>query len=130
MPDDNVVVVQSIYDAFSRGDLEDIFGLVHPEAEIYQSDQLPWGGEYRGHECFGEFLTRLTSTVESRVETGIFIDDEDGHVVQIGRTRGKVRATGREFDVPETHVWTVEGGKATRYAAYIDTGKMREALDL
>ncbi len=30
----------------------------------------------------------------------------------------------------ETHVWTVEGGKVTRYEAYIDTPKMREALGL
>jgi len=58
------------------------------------------------------------------------IDDEEGHVVQIGHTRGRVKATGREFDVPETHVWTVEGGKVTRYEAYIDTPKMREALGL
>jgi uncharacterized protein len=130
MPQGTVEVVRDIYDAFARGDVEAIFGLVHPDAEIYQSDQLPWGGEYRGHEGFGEFLTRLTSTVESKVETGLFIDDEDGHVVQVGRTRGTVRATGREFDVPETHVWTVEGGKAIRYEAYVDTAKMREALGL
>ncbi len=130
MPQGTVEVVRDIYDAFARGDVEAIFGLVHPDAEIYQSDRLPWGGEYRGHEGFGEFLTRLTSTVESKVETGLFIDDEDGHVVQVGRTRGTVRATGREFDVPETHVWTVEGGKAIRYEAYVDTAMMREALGL
>jgi uncharacterized protein len=127
---ETVEVVRDIYDAFARGDVEAIFGLVHPEAEIYQSDQLPWGGKYRGHQGFGEFLTKLTSTIESRVETGLFIDDEDGHVVQVGRTRGKVRATGREFDVPETHVWTVEGNKAIRYEAYVDTAKFREALEL
>lgn len=130
VPQETVAVVRDIYDAFARGDVEAIFGLVHPDAKIYQSDQLPWGGEYRGHEGFGEFLTKLTSAVESRVETGLFIDDEDGHVVQVGRTRGKVRATGREFDVPETHVWTVEDGKAITYQAYIDTAKMREALGL
>jgi ketosteroid isomerase-like protein len=103
---------------------------VHPEAGIYQSDRLPWGDENPGHEGFAQFLTKLTSTVESGVETGLFVDAEDGRVVQVGRARGKVRATGREFDVPETHVWTVEGGKAIRYEAYIDTAKMREARGL
>lgn len=130
MPQETVAVVRDIYDAFARGDVEAIFGLVHPEVRLYQSDQLPWGGEYREHEGFGEFLTKLTSTVESKLETGLFIDDEDGHVVQVGRTRGKVRATGKEFDVPEIHVWTIEEGKAIRYEAYIDTKMMREALDL
>ncbi len=51
-------------------------------------------------------------------------------MVQIGRTRGRVRATGNEFDVPETHVWTVEDGRVTRFESYIDTPKMREALGL
>ncbi len=68
--------------------------------------------------------------MESEVEPERLIDDEEGHVVQIGRTRGRVRATGKEFDVPETHVWTVEEGRVIRFESYIDTPKMREALGL
>ncbi len=64
------------------------------------------------------------------MDTERYIDDEEGHVVAVGHTRGKVRGTGREFDVPETHVWTVEDGKITRYESYIDTPKMRAALNL
>lgn len=128
MPENSLAVVRAIYDAFARGDFETIF--VHPEVELYQSSRLPWGGEYRGHEGFGEFLTKLAGTIESKVEIGVLLDDEESHIVQIGRTRGKVRATAREFDVPETHVWTVEDGKAIRYEAYLDTRMMREALGL
>ncbi len=127
---ENVTVVKSVYDAFGRGDVQTILGLAHPEIYIYQSSRLPWGGEYKGHQGFLTFLTKLTGTIESRVETGRFIDDEEGHVVQMGRTRGRVRDTGREFDVPETHVWTVEGGKVMRFESYIDTSMMREALGL
>lgn len=86
--------------------------------------------EYRDHEELGAFLTKLTGALESEVEPERLIDDEEGHVVQIGRTRGRVRATGNEFDVPETHVWTVEDGRVTRFESYIDTPKMREALGL
>ncbi len=129
-PQQDVAVVQGVYDAFARGDMGAIFGVAHPEVEIYQSSRLPWGGRHKGHEGFMDFLTKLTGTVESEVETGRFIDDEEGHVVQIGRTRGTVRATSREFDVPETHVWTIQDGKVTRFESYIDTRKMREALGL
>ena len=127
---DDVAVVRSVYDAFGRGDVPAIFGLFHAEAEVYQSSRLPWGGRYRGHEELGAFLTKLTSTIESEVDTGLFIDDEEGHVVQVGHTRGTVRGTGRPFDVPETHVWTVVDGKVLRFESYIDTAKMREALGL
>ena len=74
------------------------------------------------------FFTKLTGALEPEPER--LIDDEEGHVVQIGRTRGRVRATGNEFDVPETHVWTVEDGKVIRFESYIDTPNMREALGL
>jgi ketosteroid isomerase-like protein len=127
---DDVRTVKDVYDAFGRGDVPAIFGLFHPEAEVYQSARLPWGGEYRGHEELGVFLSKLTGAVESEVETGRFIDDEDGHVVQIGHTRGTVRETGARFEVSETHLWTVEDGKVVRFESYVDTAKMRAALGL
>ena len=45
---DNVQVVSDIYEAFGRGDVPAISGLFHPEAEVYQSARLPWGGEFGG----------------------------------------------------------------------------------
>jgi ketosteroid isomerase-like protein len=127
---ENIRTVKDVYEAFSRGDVPAIFGHFHPEAEVYQSPRLPWGGEFRGHEELGVFLSKLTGAVESRVETGWFIDDEDGHVVQIGHTRGTVRETGARFEIPETHVWTVEDGKVMRFESYVDTATMRETLGL
>ena len=127
---ENAAVVQSVYDAFGRGDVETIFGLVHPEVDTYQSSRLPWGGSYSGYEGFGEFLAKLTGAVESRVDTERYIDDEEDHVVAVGRTRGRVLATGNRFDVPETHVWTMRDGKVVRFESYSDTKIMREALGL
>jgi hypothetical protein len=48
--------------------------------------------------------------------------------VQVGRTRGTVRANGAAFDVPEVHVWTVAGGRVRRFEAYLDTPAMLAAL--
>ena len=140
---DDVRTVKDVYEAFGRGDVPAIFGRFHPEAQVYQSSRLPWGGEYRGHEELGVFLAKLTGPIESEVETGQFIDDGEGHVVgsvavgdleghvvQIGRTRGTVRETGVLFDVPETHVWTVDDGKVKRFESYVDAPKMRAALGL
>ncbi|MCZ2816128.1 hypothetical protein [Modestobacter sp. VKM Ac-2984] len=49
-------------------------------------------------------------------------------MVQVGRTRGVVRATGAPFDVPEVHVSTVFGGRVHRFEAYLDTAAMLAAL--
>lgn len=125
-----VAVVQRVYDAFARGDAAAVFAMFHPDGTIYQSSALPWGGAYQGHAGLAEFFGKLTGAVASQVETERFIDDQEGHVVAIGRTRGHVLASGRPFDVPETHVWTISDGLVLRFEAYIDTGLMREALGL
>lgn len=130
MSQEDVAVVQSAYEAFRRGDIQAIFTLLHPEIELYQSEWVPWGGKYKGHEEVGYFFSKLTETIESRVYPDQFIDDEEGHVVAVGHTRGSVRATRREFEVPVVHVWTIREGKADKFEAYIDTFQMRVALGL
>ncbi len=123
-------MVQQIYEAFARRDVPAIFALVHQDCTIYQSSRLPWGGTYHGHQGLGEFLGKLTAVIESAVTTDRYIDDEERHVVEIGRTRGRVLASGRTFDVAETHLWTLENGRVKALAAYIDTAAMRAALEM
>ena len=130
MSQEDVAVVQSAYEAFRRGDVQAIFALLHPEIELYQSEWVPWGGKYKGHEEAGYFFSNLTETIESRVDPDQFIDDEEGHVVAVGHTRGSVRTTRREFEVPIVHVWTIREGKALKFEAYIATFQMRVALAL
>jgi ketosteroid isomerase-like protein len=130
MSQEDVTVVQSAYEAFRRGDVQAIFALLHPEIELYQSKRVPWGGKYKGHEEAGHFFSKLTENIEPRVEPDQYIDDEEGDVVAVGYTRGSVRATGREFEVPAVHVWTIREGKAVKFEAYIDALQMRVALGL
>ena len=50
MSQEDVDIVRSIYDAFGRGEVRAMMGLLHPEVEVYQSERLPWGGRYAGAE--------------------------------------------------------------------------------
>lgn len=128
MTEENVELLRRGYEAYRRGDIQDVSELFDPEIEIYQSELLPWGGLYRGPEGAGQFFGKLTETIDSEVDPDQFVDDEEDHVVVFGCSRGKVRATGRDFDVAAVHVWTIREGKAVRFESYIDTPKMREAL--
>ena len=128
MSQEDVDIVRSIYDAFGRGDVRAMMGLLHPEVEVYQSERLPWGGRYAGAEGVGEFLNRFANAVEPELEPEEIVDDGAGHVVVVGRTRGKARGSGRTFEVRSIHVWTVRNGKAARFEAYADTRKVLEAL--
>ena len=88
------------------------------------------GGKYKGYEEVVYFLSKLTETIEPRVDPDQFIDDEEGYVVAVGHSRGSVHATRREFEVPAVHVWTIREGKALKFVAYIVTFQRRVALGL
>lgn len=123
MSEENVNVIRKGYDAFKRGDVLAVLGLLHPDLEICQSKELPWGGEYHGQHGAAAFFGKLKEKIDSQMEPDFFVD-AGGHVVAVGHSRGRVKATGQEFEVSAVHVWTVLDGKIKRLEAYIDTPKM------
>jgi hypothetical protein len=41
-------LIRSVYEAFRRRDMPAVAQLLDPEVDFYQSEQVPWGGRYRG----------------------------------------------------------------------------------
>jgi ketosteroid isomerase-like protein len=121
-------LVAGIYEAMAGADLDEILKRCHADVTITQAESLPWGGHYEGKEGLIEFVTKLITTIDSKVAQDVIFEAGD-HVVQRGRTQGTVRATGVEFDVPEVHVWTIRDGKVAAAHFYIDTPLMLEALE-
>ena len=119
--------VETLYDAFARQDLGTVLAAVHPEATIVNEVPLPWGGTYHGPEGFGEFFGKLLGGLDTRVETEELIVSGD-HVVQIGRTRGTVRETGKKFDAREIHIFRFRDGLVFRFEVLLDTPQMQAAL--
>ena len=127
MQQDNLKLIARLYEAMDARDMASIAQMIDPEVSIYQTDLLPWGGRYHGLAGLAEFYGKLTETIDSAVETGELVSAGEC-VVQIGRTRGRVKASGAEFDVREVHVWELRDGKVLRFEAHIDTPAMLEAL--
>jgi len=123
----NVGIIQNIYEGFGRRDFGVIARYFDPDVEIYQTEALPWGGQYHGHEGVSMFFMKLLASIESHVEIGELIDAGD-HVVETGRTRGQSRQTGEAFDVAEVHIWKLKDGKVVAFRAYIDTPSMAAAI--
>ena len=123
----NTEIVRGGYDAFKRGDVGAVFELFEPEVEIYQSELLPWGGNYRGHQGAHEFFTTLMANVETIVDPEEVIEAGD-RVVEIGVSRGRVKVSDTEFAVREVHVWQLRHGKVVRFEAYLDTPQCSDYL--
>lgn len=123
----SVETVREVYEAFGRRDLAKVFGLLSPEVEIVQSEELPWGGVYKGHEGARVFFGRLGSAIDSKLEFERMVCAGD-RVAAVGWTHGTVRASGADFRVPVVHVWTVRDGAVVRAEFLIENAKMLEAL--
>jgi hypothetical protein len=123
----NVVVVKRLYEALAATDLETILAILHEDIVFEQTDELPWGGTFTGHEGMGQFFGALTGTITSKVtHTAVFAAGDQ--VVQVGRTAGTVNSNGAAFNVDEVHIHTVRDGRVVRWEARIDTPAMLEAL--
>lgn len=73
------------------------------------------------------FALALATTIDSTITTDALFEAGD-QVVQSGRSRGHVIASGVEFDVPEVHVWTIREGKIAAAAFYLDTTVVLRAI--
>ncbi|WP_419818217.1 nuclear transport factor 2 family protein [Glaciibacter flavus] len=120
-------LVRETYSALERGDVNALLAHASPDIAVFQSDLVPWGGDRARHEGLLMFLQSVMTHLDSKVEVGEMYIAGDT-VVQVGRTRGVVRATGRSFDAAETHLWRVRGGQIVAFEAYVDTDELVRAL--
>lgn len=123
----DVEKVEEIYRAYAKRQVNAVLMHLSKEVEIFQSSELPWGGQYTGHEGARQFLGALGEHLEARLLLERLLDAGD-RVVAVGRTVGKARTTQLEFDVPVVHVWTFQEGQVVRWETYLDNATILTAL--
>ncbi len=131
MPDDNrhenIDTIRRVYDAMKTRDVNVMQQVFADDIRVWQSPEVPWGGDHQGRDGAFTFFLTLVEHIESQVTTESLFAAGD-HVVQTGRTRGQVLANGASFDVPEVHLWELRDGKVVRFQVFIDTPAMLDAL--
>lgn len=127
---ENVRVVQEVFAAFGRGDLQAMLGLVGESVEwdIEGPEVVPYFGAWRGRDGVRDFVTRLATSVEfERFEPREFLPSGQ-KVVVTGSERGRVRATGKTFDNDWVIVFTLDGGRVSGCRIYDNTAAVAEAF--
>ena len=122
-----LTIVQAAYSAYAQRNVDAVFALLSREIEIGQTPELPWGGVHHGLEGARRFFGLLAQHTDGGPVPEEFLAAGE-QVAVIGRLCGTVRATGVAFDLRIVHVWTVRGGRITRFEALIDTPGMLAAL--
>ena len=115
------------YEAYRRRDFSRVLGLMHPDIEIVQTELLPWGGHYRGLAQAQAFFGGLARHIENELDVDAIVP-AGRHVAVTGRTRGRVRRNGEEFNLPFVHLWTLREGKAARLECLVDTPGLLRAM--
>jgi ketosteroid isomerase-like protein len=128
---ENLKVVQSLFECFGRGDVPGLLRLLDEDVDwhIKGPASVPYFGPRRGHEGALDFFGKLGASVEfERFAPEDFIAGGD-KVVVTGGERGRVRATGKSFEIEWALVFTLRDGKITRFRSYEDTAAVAEAFE-
>ena len=119
--------VKGLYEAWGRGEMDTVLAAVHPNATLVNDVPLPWSGHYTGPQGFAEFFGKLLAVLDTKIEIEeLFVSGND--VVQNGRTKGTVRATGTPFDVREIHILRFRDGLVSCFEVLLDTPQMQAAV--
>lgn len=122
-PESNTQVVQAMFAAFGRGDLPAVFAQMDPEIVWHgrYAAGVPIDGEWRGVQGVGAMFSKLgeTTAIEAFAPTE-FIAQGD-KVVVLGHERVRVPATGKTYENPWVHVYTVRDGKVAAVTTYNDS---------
>jgi ketosteroid isomerase-like protein len=125
-----IEVVQSMYAAFAKGDIDSMLALVSQDV-VWGEPENPYNpaaGTRRGHAGFLEWVEigHAAEEVEELEVERLLSDDET--VAAIGHIRCYVRSTGKRYESDFVHVLTVRGGLVTRFQEFFDTYAAGEAF--
>jgi len=126
----NVDLIRSVYDAFAKGDVGTVLGLLSPEINWTEAEGFPHGGTYVGPRAVLEnVLMPLGSEWDGFAAVPYeFIDGGDS-LVALGKYSGTYKATGKSFQAEFAHVWKMKDGKAVKFVQYADTALVQRALE-
>jgi uncharacterized protein len=127
----NTQIVQGIYAAFAKGDVETILNALADKFDWYQHgpvEVIPWAKERHTKAEVAEFFSTLNQVITfEQFEPRQFVAQGDT-VVAPGWWRGRGNLTGRVVEEYWSMEWKVVDGKVTYYRAYDDTAAIAAAL--
>ena len=125
---DNVEVIESLWDAFARADLDAVAAGIADQGEIVFPDSLPWGGAHRGPERAREVLADVISRfADFKAKPEMILGADDDHVIVVANLSGH-GGGGPKLEARVVWLYRLRDGKVIRGEAFPDTATIVEAL--
>ena len=131
MSQENVALIQGLYDAFAKGDVADVLGRMNPDIIWNEAENFPYadGNPYIGPDAIaGGVFARCISEWDGFAVVMNEILDAGDTVVALGHYLGTYNATGKSIRMQAVHVWRIESGKITRFQQHADTLHVARAI--
>ena len=126
----NLELVQDVYAAFGRGDMQALMDALHPDVTwgmIGRPQDVPMAGIRNGKAGVGEFFKILHEVQQLRDFAPQKFVATDDTVCVIGHTKWTMNNNGVAGENDWVHVLTLKDGKIIKYRGHQDTGLLAEA---
>ncbi len=137
MSQENVEMIRAGYDkhgmgfSLSKWNPGAVLELFDPSIEWVEPDvqDLPWQGTHRGPQAISEKVFATISAFEElELEPKDFFDLGE-YVLAVSQGHLRAKATGKEWNGPFAHVWTVRNGKIVRWQGFADARRVAEVFN-
>ncbi|MGI8561431.1 MAG: nuclear transport factor 2 family protein [Luteimonas sp.] len=114
--------MRRVYEAFAKGDIPSVLGVMAPDMRWTEAEGGPYGGVSIGPEAVLEnVFMKLGGEWDGFAAVAHeFVADGDT-VVALGDYSGTYKATGKDFKAPFAHVWKLRDGQAVSFHQHTDT---------
>ena len=97
---------------------EHLAATLDPDVVLHQSPDLPWGGEFHGHDGYKDWARQMSRAFDQlAVEDARFFTDGDTVVITC-RLVTRSRASGQALDLPMTQVVRVRGDHIVEFRPF------------
>ncbi|WP_081988150.1 ester cyclase [Psychroserpens jangbogonensis] len=128
---DNVGIINSVYENFSKGDIPSVLGMMDPKIvwNEAESNSLADGNPYIGPDAvLAGVFSRLGDKYASFSLQDIQLHDmANNQVLATLRYNAKMKTTEKDIDVQAAHLWSLKDGKIIEFQQYVDTKKLADS---
>jgi uncharacterized protein len=131
MSDPKIDVVQRLYEAYGRGDIDAVLAQLADDidwAAEAASTSVPWYGTYRGKAEVSRFFKEIGTNVEVTEFTPLSFTSNDTDVIVAVRWAYTVRSTGKRAAMLMQHWWRFSDGRISTFRGSEDTEQSAAAF--
>ncbi len=122
----NLDLIRGAYEAFGRGDVPAVLGLMDETIAWHEADGFPWGGTHHGPDAvLNDVFLKIAAEWEGFQGVPEEYIDGGDTIVVLGYYSGTYKKTGQRARLPFATVWRITNGKVSEFRQYTDTAPLQ-----